>query len=380
MSKRIDFNNNNISAVDCATIAPNQAPNATPDVAKSSKMTFGARIIGVLLMVLAVCAIALLIVNLIVNSYAMKLNAGHYEKVEIIPAQEIADMGIYNEPYITCDEYKAAANDILLNYAEASHSIKDADHIYNYAIYGINKFADSDKGVATFILIASFNKETKKVTYLTFTETALVYIPMVGIGRLRDSYEFGGAALLTKTLKHNFGFQIEGYIETDMTAAAKLIDSVGGVNVKDTTAIELKTAIDSYNEKFGTTVEVPTDSNGKAHLDGMQAIAFLRASNANAGKVMKSLGVSLFTSGIGGMRNAFDLIIGGTKISMVREDLTTLAKMSLFMLKEAELNAIDIGDESKVSLYHKGNYAYVISGEAERAKLIETIYGSSENK
>lgn len=378
MSKRIDYNNdNNIASASSATIAPNQAPNAAPAVAKSSKMTTGTKIAAIVLIILAICAIALLIVNVVVNSYAAKLNASHYEKVEITPVLP-PNEGIYGDVYKSNTEYIEAANGVLLNFAEASHSIKSSENIENFAIYGINKFADSDSGLATFVVIASFNKDTKKVTYITFTETALVYIPMVGVGRLTDAYQFGGSALLTKTIKYNFGFDINGYIETDMTMASKLFDSVGGVTVSNTSTTAMTAAIDSYNEKFNTKVEVPEVSNGKAQLNGMQAIAFLRASNENLSQVVKALGVAIFTEGLFGMKDAFNLIISGTKVALERDDLTTLAKMSLSMLKSAETSYLVVGDETKFSLYYKGSYAYVIDGEFERNKVITAIYGEQK--
>ena len=381
MSKRIDYNNDkNIAPADSAVIVPEAAPNAAPAAAKSSKMTSGSKTLAIILIVIAVCSIALLTISLIVNGYVNKISAGHYEKVEINVAPEIGDMGIYNEPYISNEAYIIEKGNILTNFAEASHSIKDADHIHNFAIYGVNKFADAENGLATFIIVASFNTETQKVTYITFVESMLVYIPMVGVGRIRDAYEFGGAALLTKTIKYNFGFQIDGYIEADMTVTSNFIDELGGITVSKTTTTDVISAIDSYNEKFGTAVEYPNVSNGSAHLNGMQSIAFLRANNENLTQVVQNLGTLIFANGVGGMADAFDFIYNGTKISMERDDLLALAKMSLTMLKNAEATTIYVGEETKYSLYYKGYYAYVINGELERQNLIEAIYGEKESK
>ena len=381
MSKRIDYNNeNNVAAADRATIAPNQAPNAAPAAAKSSKMTAGAKILAIVLIVLAVCAITLLVINLIIDSYVSRINSGNYEKVTIEPAPEISNMGIYGFEYTNHEIYKNAANDVLLNYAEASHSIKSNENVYNFTIYGINKFADSDDGLATFIMLASFNKETKKVTYVTFEEQILVYIPLVGIGNLRDAYEWGGSALLTKTIKYNFGVDINGYIEIDMSVASTLIDSVGGVAVADINVAEMNEAIDSYNEKFKTEIVYPEVSNGKATLNGMQAIAYLRDGFASSKAVLNALGNAIFSNGLKGMTNGFNVIADGTKTAFEKDDLIALAKMSLSMLKNSETETIHIGDDKTLFYKYSSFTFYMNDPEAERAELVNALYGEPQAK
>ena len=84
MSKRIDYNNDNgIAPADRAIIVPNAAPNASVASAKSSKMTKGAKIIAIALIVVAIIAIAIAVVSLIVNSYVAKINSPHYEDIEL---------------------------------------------------------------------------------------------------------------------------------------------------------------------------------------------------------------------------------------------------------------------------------------------------------
>ncbi len=378
MSKRIDYNNdNNIAPADRAVIVPNAAPNAAPSGAKSSKMTKGAKALAIILIVIAVCAIAILVLNLIVNSYVSKINTGHYENVNIDVAPEISNMGIYSLDFTSGELYKNAANDVLLNYAEASHSIKSSENVYNFTVYGINKFADSDDGLATFIMLASFDKETKKVTYVTFEEQVLVYIPLVGIGELRDAYEWGGSALLTKTIKHNFGIDINGYIEIDMTVAATLIDSVGGASVTDVNVSEINGSIDSYNEKFNTEIVYPNVSNGKSTLNGMQAIAYLRSGLVGSKAVVNALGNAIFSNGLKGMTNSFNTIVEGTKIAIAKDDLIALAEMSLSMLKNTETQTIHVGGE-KTQFYVVYNIFsfYMNDATAERTALVNALYGA----
>lgn len=380
MSKRIDYNNeNNIAAADRATIAPNQAPNAAPAAAKSSKMTAGAKVLAIVLIVLAVCAVALLVINLIVDSYVSKINTLGYEDVVIELAPEITDEQVAKAEEMNPEGYEELCMETLLNYAEASHSIKSDENVYNFAIYGINKFADSnDNGIASFVAVASFNKTTKKVTYAVFKEAVLTYIPMVGMGGLKDAYEWGGAALLTKTIKHNFGIDINGYIEVDMTSAAELIDNAGGLALSGVDGAKVNTAINSYNEKFGTNVEAVNVSNGKATLNGLQTLAYLRADYEDSNNVFKALGDTIFQSGFKGIKAGAEIVLNGTKTAIDKDDFVAVGKMAVSMLKNAESTVINVGASTLDQLsFNLDNHRVVYCDMVvEREALVNALYSA----
>ena len=375
MSKRIDYNNeNNIAVADRATIVPNAAPVA----AKSSKMTLGARIIAVLLIALAICAAALLVVNLVVDAYVSKIGSPNYEDEVITLAPEITDEQISMAEQLKPEGYEQLCNDALLNYAEASHAIKFDANIYNFAIYGINKFVDSNEnGIASFIAIASFNKQTKKVTYAVFKEKVLTYIPMVGMGGLQDAYEWGGAALLTKTIKHNFGIDINGYIEIDMSSAIKLIDNAGGLALTGANQTKINDAIDSYNVKFGTKEQYPNVVNGTTTLNGAQTLAYLRADYNDSNLVVKALGDTIFKSGLRGIKASVNIILEGTKTSIQKEDFIALAKMALSMLRNADSSVVNVGAStfSQLSFNRHNHRVSYCDMTAEREILVNALYG-----
>ena len=378
MSKRIDFNNdNNIAAADRATIAPHQAPKAAAASAKSSKMGAGTKVLAIVLIVLAVCAIALLVINLIIDSYVSKINTPGYEDVEITLAPEITDQQIAQAELQNPDGYKELCMETLLNYAEASHSIKSDENVYNFAIYGINNFADSNEnGIASFVAVASFNKQTKKVTYAVFTEKLITYIPMVGMGGLQDAYEWGGAALLTKTIKHNFGIDINGYIEVNMSVAASLIDNVGGLAIKGVNQTNINNAVDNYNKEFGTTVGYPNVSNGETTLNGAQAIAYLRADYEDSNAIFKVLGDAIFKSGLKGIKAGVEIVLDGTKTSVEKDDFVAVGKMALSMLKNAESTVINVGEGTLEHLDFDDYRIHHCDMTAEREALVNALYGA----
>ena len=206
----------------------------------------------------------------------------------------------------------------------------------------------------------------------------LTYIPMVGMGGLQDAYEWGGAALLTKTIKHNFGIDINGYIEVDMTVAANLIDNAGGLAISGMDQGKLTNAIESYNENFGTSVQYATVSNGKVVLDGYQTIAYLRADYEDSNSVFKALGDTIFKSGLKGIKAGVNIVLDGTKTSIQKDDFITVSKMAVAMLKNAESTVVVVGASTygKLSFNLDNHRVFYCDMEVEREALVNALYGA----
>lgn len=371
MSKRIMYRRKNTEG-----IAPSErasiVPNAAPAVAKSSKMSAGAKLLVILLVAVAVVAAVMLTLNIIANSFFSKVNTQKpwYEE-KITVKDSIANMGVYeNEKLLASVGYAEAYEKVLANYAEASHAINASESVYNFAVYGTNNFGDATANTTSaFIMIASFNNETKKVTYVTFAEDMLVYIPVVAkIGELRDAYEWGGSALLTKTIQHNFAVSINGYVEVNMAVAAQLVDKVGGVEVSVADATKLNDAIESFNKQFNRTVASASVSNGKATLNGEQALAYSKLGNAEMNAFVKALGKAIFQSGIGGMADAFGIITDGAKTAITKNDFNALARIAITTLKKADAKVISVGETESV-WHHEFNVVACTSYANEIAKL-----------
>lgn len=383
MSKRINYKKDeSLAPVDRAIILPNAAPNASKKAVKSSKMSRGAKVLAVLLIIVAIVAITFAVVSLIINSYVAKISAPHYEDVKITQSDlnyNITNYQTEKAKEFNPEGFEKLCMDTLLNYAEASHSIKSDENVINFAIYGINKDSNASGGVASFVSLVSFNKETKKVSFAVFKEKVLVYIPVLAdMGGLQDAYEYGGSALLTKTIKYNFGIDINGYIEVNMNAASRLVDNVGGIQIANTDTVKVNSAIESYNEKFNKQVEYPNVSNGKVVLNGEQALAYLRADYDNSNEVFKVLGDAVFKSGLKGIVDNAEIVLEETKTSIVKEDFIDVVGMALVMLKNAETTTINVGEKTYDSLtFNRGNnYIYHCDMEAEREILINTLYGA----
>jgi LCP family protein required for cell wall assembly len=100
-------------------------------------------------------------------------------------------------------------------------------------------------------------------------------------GKINQAYLFGnpgmgyydgpgeGPGLLARTLYANFGLRVDHYLAIDMQTFAKVIDAVGGVDVKIESSVDL-------NEGWGTPDPKLYLSAGTHHLDGKLAVLLAR--------------------------------------------------------------------------------------------------------
>ena len=153
-----------------------------------------------------------------------------------------------------------------------------------------------------------------------------------------------------------------------MAVAAQLVDKVGGVEVSVADATKLNDAIESFNKQFNRTVASASVSNGKATLNGEQALAYSKLGNAEMNAFVKALGKAIFQSGIGGMADAFGIITDGAKTAITKNDFNALARIAITTLKKADAKVISVGETESV-WHHEFNVVACTSYANEIAKL-----------
>jgi LCP family protein required for cell wall assembly len=88
---------------------------------------------------------------------------------------------------------------------------------------------------------------------------------------MNSAYAFGGMKLLNETVETNFGVKIDGDIEVDFNNFEKIVNMLGGVDIKLTKS-EVK-YLNAGMHLSGTSREL---SVGVNHLDGELALAYSR--------------------------------------------------------------------------------------------------------
>lgn len=93
--------------------------------------------------------------------------------------------------------------------------------------------------------------------------------------KLNAAYSIGGAALTIQTIEANTHVRIDHYIEINFLGFVKIVNALGGVTVCTTTPIHDPVHYDPATHGFvGSGLNLP---RGKTHIDGAQALAYVRA-------------------------------------------------------------------------------------------------------
>lgn len=121
------------------------------------------------------------------------------------------------------------------------------------------------------IILISINTTAKKVSMVSFPRDLYVYIPGWTHQRINTAMFHGGFDLLARTLKHNFGVKPEYYVIVDFRAFRKIINSLGGVDVK---------VARSYTDEYWDHT-YKTIPKGTVHMDGATALWYARARKAS---------------------------------------------------------------------------------------------------
>ena len=340
------------------------------------------KVFFVLLILLVIVSVCLLVLNAVIDSYFSKVTV--FDGEWKVDTEKMNSMPMYqdNEAYFNrTPELHAAYDAALLNYAQASADMKFDENVYNYAVYGTDQFGESDKASADIIMLVSINKNTDRVTFASFETRILTYIPAVGVGPMSDAYYLGGPQLLANTIELNYGIQLDGFVELDMSAFVDLIDNFDNVVFKaDAALVEtINGNIAQFNADKGLTGDKAaknvTLKDGKVTLDGLQALAYMRHAGANkaniSNEILSQISKKISEQGLGALKDTLDISLEKTTISLLREDVG-----ALIMVGTAVLGAPDQMPVGNMEGREKvGNTStYTCDYQAERAALIKELY------
>lgn len=121
-----------------------------------------------------------------------------------------------------------------------------------------------DSGGARTDSILVLHTGSGESTLLSIPRDSYVEIPGHGMNKINAAFSIGGPELLTQTIEHNTGLELEGYMEIGFGGFAHVVDAVDGVRicVKN----------DMHDEKAHLDLE-----KGCQVLDGKDALGYVRA-------------------------------------------------------------------------------------------------------
>lgn len=149
---------------------------------------------------------------------------------------------------------------------EPSKPVEKPKHIINILLIGQDRTVPGVRARSDSMILVTFNTSAKTVNFTSFLRDAYVQIPGYAANKLNHAYQYGGMELLNKTLKVNYGVDVDGDVEINFDSFKTIIDMLGGVDVTMT-----EPEIKYMNECTNWGLKV-----GINHLNGEQALFFSR--------------------------------------------------------------------------------------------------------
>lgn len=225
------------------------------------------------------------------------------------------------------------------------------ENVINILLIG-NDARGSARGRSDTMILLSINKNNNTLYLTSFMRDLYVQIPGgYSDNRINAAYRFGGAELLDKTIKQNFGITVDGNVEVNFTQFEKIIDILGGVEIS-LTAKEAK----YMSDRWGYTDLV----EGVNHLDGGKALSYCRIRKIDSDhkrterqrKVLATIANAARNMSIGQMVDIINEVLPYVKTDLSDSEIVSYATTTLSML--AGGTTIQSGKVPKDSGYYYG--------------------------
>ena len=161
--------------------------------------------------------------------------------------------------------------------------IQPTENVINILLVGKDvKDSDKENGRTDSMILLSLNRNTKNASMISFMRDCYVQIPGYSNNKLNAAYSIGGYDLLDKTIKLNFGIDVDYNIGVNFTSFTKIIDMIGGIDIK-LTQEEADYILKKTKKKDGL-------SEGINHLSGKQALWYARTRYVSTGTESNDFG------------------------------------------------------------------------------------------
>ena len=153
-------------------------------------------------------------------------------------SQEEIESVLNNETEPTVPDYTGetfTSQDIVLPEVPVDTE-ETGDDVLNILLVGQDTENLSQRSRSDSMILCTINKTTKTLTMTSFMRDMYVKIPNHYNQRMNVAYLLGGFDALYDTLEYNFGVQVDNGVAVNFASFQKVIDAVGGIEVKLTSA------------------------------------------------------------------------------------------------------------------------------------------------
>ena len=144
-----------------------------------------------------------------------------------------------------------------------------AENVVHVMILGVDQRAD-DVGRSDTLMVATLDKDSGKGALLSVPRDTRVAIEGHGYDKVNHAYAFGGHELSQKTVEQLLGVPMDHYIIINTSAFERIIDALGGVDIKVEKRMHYE---DPWDDHGGLVIDLYP---GEQHMDGKKAIQYVR--------------------------------------------------------------------------------------------------------
>jgi len=149
--------------------------------------------------------------------------------------------------------------------------------VMNFLLIGVEEIKGARNTDA--MIIATIDTRNKKLKLTSLMRDLYIEIPGHDKNRLNAAYAKGGIELLYKTIKHNFGIDIDGYCMVNFEAFEQIVDIIGGIEI---------TLTEKEAKYLNSTNYISKKENrnvvaGKQLMNGNQVLGYCRIRRVSTG-------------------------------------------------------------------------------------------------
>ncbi|WP_294147597.1 LCP family protein, partial [uncultured Selenomonas sp.] len=144
-----------------------------------------------------------------------------------------------------------------------------AENVVHVMILGVDQRED-DVGRSDTLMVATIDTDSGKGALLSVPRDTRLAIEGHGYDKANHAYAFGGHELSMKTVEKLLGVPMDHYIIINTKAFERIIDALGGVDIKVEKRMHYE---DPWDDNGGLVIDLYP---GEQHMDGKKAIQYVR--------------------------------------------------------------------------------------------------------
>lgn len=278
----------------------------------------------------------------------------------------------------------ASLRDFLKQWSQNDGEKMHSKYVHNILMLGI----DSDSKLSDSMILLSINERTRQTYLVSFYRDSYTYLPHKTGGtycKLNAAYRYGGAPCTVKTIEDNYKIDIDRYALVDYQTFPKVIDALGGVDVKVTK--KEATYLNKTWKKWTRTHHKIQFHDGMMHMDGEHALMFCRIRKLDSDigrtdrqrRVMNAILKQAKNADMTGLNQLADTLKPHLKTDMTeRERESLMATLLKEHWQSFPVTQLTMPDEQTGKEGYAGDqWIWIVDYEQAAHTLQDKLYGQS---